>query len=84
MSISLMCLHQEATSIRKSVVCNAAARVFPKGIKGHSGYSGCDKCTQPDLCINEMTFPDVDAPIRTNVAFYEIGDDKHYKGPGSF
>ena len=67
-----------------SVVCDALARVFRKRIKGHSGYSACDKCTQPDLYINEMTFPDVDEPIRTNVTCYEMGDNKHYKGPGSF
>ena len=50
-----------------SVVCDATARDFLKRIKGHSGYSGYDKCTQPGMYYSKMTFPMVDAHIRTNV-----------------
>ena len=67
-----------------SVVCDAPARAFLKRIKGHSGYSGCDKCTQPGVYNSKMTFPEVDAPIRTNVAFDEMEDAEHHKGPSPF
>ena len=64
-----------------SVVCDASARAFLKCIKGHSGYSGCDKCTQPGVYNSKKTFLEVDAPIRTNVAFDEMEDAEHHKGP---
>ena len=66
------------------VVCDAPARAFLKRIKGHSGYNGCDKCIQPGLYNLKMTFPEVDAPIRTNVAFNEMEDAEHHKGPNPF
>ena len=67
-----------------SVVCDAPARAFLKCIKGHSGYSGCDKCTQPGVYNSKMTFLEVDAPIRTNVAFDGMEDAEHHKGPNPF
>ena len=66
-----------------SVACDAPARAFLKRIKRHSGYSGCDKCTQPGVYNSKMTFPEVDAPTQTNVAFDEM-EDAHYKGPSPF
>ena len=30
-----------------AAICDAPAPAFVKQIKSHSGYSGCDKCTQP-------------------------------------
>ena len=70
--------------VLSSVVCDAPARAFLKCIKGHSGYSGCDKCTQPGVYNSKMTFPEVDAPIRTNVAFDDMEDAEHHKGPNPF
>ena len=43
-----------------SVACDAPARAFLKRIKRHSGYSGCDKCTQPGVYNSKMTFPEVE------------------------
>ena len=67
-----------------SVICDAPARAFLKQIKGHSGYSGCDKCTQPGMYNSKMTFPEDDAPIRTNVAFDEMEDAEHHRGLNPF
>ena len=36
-----------------SVICDAPARAFVKCIKGHSGYSGCDKCTQCGVYVGK-------------------------------
>ena len=36
-----------------SVICDAPARAFVKCIKGHSGYSECDKCTQCGVYIGK-------------------------------
>ena len=38
-------------------VCDTPARAFTKNIKGHTGYYGCDNCTQRDLWTDHrMTF----------------------------
>lgn len=50
-----------------SVICDAPARAFIKGIKSHNGYSGCDKCVQSGIyMINHMTFPEANARARTD------------------
>lgn len=63
-----------------SFICDAPARAFVKNIKGHSGYFGCDKCTQEGEYHNKMTFPDINAPLRTDVAFNELEQEEHHKG----
>ena len=40
-------------------ICDTPARAFIKNVKSHTGYSGCDNCTQPGVHIdNRMTFPE--------------------------
>jgi len=44
-----------------SFVCDAPARAFIKGIKSHSGYSSCEKCTvRGEYHTNKVIFPSVD------------------------
>lgn len=62
-------------------VCDTPARAFIKCTKGHNGYSGCDKCTQAGVYDGRMTFPEVDAQLRTDVAFDEMSDEDHHRGP---
>jgi len=45
-----------------SFVCDAPARAFIKGIKCHSGYSSCDKCTVHGEYTGKIIFPSLDAP----------------------
>nr|XP_055061186.1 uncharacterized protein LOC129444502 isoform X1 [Misgurnus anguillicaudatus] len=62
-----------------SVVCDAPARAFVKGIKSHSGYSACDKCVQTGVFIgNRMTFPQTDSALRTDASFRQMLDEDHH------
>ena len=62
-----------------SIVCDAPARAFVKAIKGHTAYSGCDKCTQVGEYIsNRMTFPLNNAPLRTDDSYSLFTDEEHH------
>ncbi|XP_071111468.1 uncharacterized protein [Haliotis cracherodii] len=60
------------------VICDTPARAFVKAVKGHSGYYGCDKCTQSGIYINKMTFPEINAALRTDIKFDEMRDEEHH------
>ncbi|XP_051787729.1 uncharacterized protein si:dkey-242h9.3 [Erpetoichthys calabaricus] len=62
-----------------SVVCDAPARAFIKGIKSHTGYHSCDKCVQKGVYVNHrMTFPETTASLRTGESFKTLDDDAHH------
>ena len=61
-----------------SFVCDAPTQAFIKNIKGHNGYSGCGKCVQVGEWNNKMTFPEVDAKLRTDADFNSMIDDEHH------
>ena len=67
-----------------SVICDAPAKAFVKNVKQYSGYFGCDKCTQEGEWRGKMTFPEIDAPLRTDDSFEMMTDDEHHKGPSPF
>lgn len=68
-----------------SVICNAPARAFIKGIKSHNGYSGCDKCVQSGVYMNNrMTFPEANARARTDESFSNTEDEDHHIRPSPF
>lgn len=70
------------TLLLSSMVCDAPARAFLKNVKGHTGYHGCEKCTQDGLYLeNRMTFPRIDMPLRTNESFRNKTDADHHHGP---
>ena len=80
-----MIVDGHATRIRiSSVICDTPARAFVKSTKLHSGYSGCDKCTQSGVYSKRMSFPETDARLRTDISFDEMSDAAHHKGPNPF
>lgn len=66
------------------IICDTPARAFVKCSKGHSGYFGCDKCSQRGLWRGKMTFPETDAPRRTDSSFDEMLNIEHHLGPSPF
>ena len=61
-------------------ICDAPARAFVKQIKPHNAYYGCDKCIQRGTWENKVTFPEVNAQLRTDVAFDEMVQNEHHVG----
>lgn len=61
-------------------ICDAQARSWLKCVKGHTGYSGCERWTQEGNHVeNRMIFPEFDAPARTNASFKQQIDDHHIR-----
>lgn len=67
-----------------AVICDTQARCFIKRVKGHGGYSGCDKCSQHGKWIGKMTFPETNASLRTDRSFKERKDEQYYLGLSPF
>nr|XP_042912828.1 uncharacterized protein LOC122272862 [Parasteatoda tepidariorum] len=65
----------------KGMICNAPARAFILCIKGHSGYSSCNKCFQEGLYFKKrVCFPEVDFVERTDSDFRNrLAGDSHHK-----
>ena len=61
-------------------VCDAPARAFVKQVKGHCGYYRCEKCTQKGQWDGKVIFPDVNAPLRTDVLFDDMRYANHTTG----
>ena len=67
-----------------SIVCDAPARAMVKCIKGHSGYSGCDKCTEAGQHTGRVVFPKLNASKRTDESFRRQHDFEHHHGISPF
>lgn len=68
-----------------NVICDTPARAFVKQVKGHTGYSGCDRCTaNGQYTSNRMTFPDLNAEVRTDSSFSRKLDEEHHNGESPF
>lgn len=64
----------------RAFICDAPARAFVLGIKSHSGYSCCPKCTQIGNSMNhKMIFTKESNPSRTDAAFRARTDTTHHK-----
>ncbi|XP_050706897.1 uncharacterized protein LOC126992284 [Eriocheir sinensis] len=61
-----------------SFVCDAPARSFVKQVKGHNAYYGCEKCTQRGVWKGKVTFPSLDASLRTDDDFKSLADEEHH------
>jgi len=59
-------------------VCDTPAKAFIKCIKGHAGYSGCDKCHIEGEWNGKMTFPSTNDALRTDKEFSEMSDEEHH------
>lgn len=63
----------------RAFICDAPARSFVLQIKGHSGYSACTKCsTKGTYVLNRVTFPEVNATLRTDQTFSNRDDKNHH------
>lgn len=59
-------------------ICDAPARAFIKCVKSHSGYSSCDKCTEPGDYVKGRVI--VSAPRRDDSSFLLQIDEDHHLG----
>ena len=64
-----------------AIICDAPARAYVKQVKSHSGYYGCEKCTFRGVYAGKMTFPKLNAPLRTDLSFTSRLDNNHHIGP---
>lgn len=63
----------------RALICDAPAKSFVCGTKGHTGYSGCSKCMQEGEYIknsHRISFPDTEFTLRTNENFKSRLDDE--------
>lgn len=62
-------------------ICDAPARQFLKCIVSHTGYNGCERCTQHgEYNSHAMTFPELGAQLRTDDSFISRTESDHHKG----
>ena len=65
----------------KGFICDAPARAFIKCIKGHSGYYACERCIDRGKQMNKkMTFPNLDAQLRSDESFRRQTQEEHHRG----
>lgn len=69
---------KESGVVVSSVICDAPAKAFIKNVKQYSGYFGCDKCTQEGEWLGKMTFPEINALVRTDESFRLMTQDERY------
>ncbi|CAN7989636.1 unnamed protein product [Ixodes pacificus] len=63
----------------RGFVCDAPAKAFLLGIKSHSGFFGCGKCTQEGVFVDgTVVFLETDAPLRTDEAFAQKAQGEHH------
>ncbi|XP_075534449.1 uncharacterized protein LOC142568328 isoform X1 [Dermacentor variabilis] len=62
-----------------AIICDAPAKAYILGIKGHSGYFSCPKCTtEGNHKHGRMCFPELDAPLRTDASFRNVDQEDHH------
>uniref|UniRef100_A0A182PWP3 Transposase domain-containing protein n=1 Tax=Anopheles epiroticus TaxID=199890 RepID=A0A182PWP3_9DIPT len=76
-------VHGRHVAIRlRAIVADTPARAFIKGVKGHTGYESCLKCTvvgKYSQAGRTMTFPGTNAPKRTDKSFRDNTYPGHHK-----
>ncbi|KAG8232338.1 hypothetical protein J437_LFUL012928 [Ladona fulva] len=67
--------------IQKLIIAKSPARSFIKCTKGHTGYSGCERCVvKGEQGNHRMVFCDVDAELRNDTSFRNYFDQDHHSG----
>lgn len=63
------------------IICDTPAKNFLLNVRAHNAYFGCSSCTQEGEYIQRrMTFPEIDAPLRTNDTFRNKVHEEYHKG----
>jgi len=63
----------------KCFICDSPARSFLKGIKGHGGFSACERCiVYGERVKNRTVYPDINALKRNNESFRAQSDPEHH------
>lgn len=75
-------IHTRSTIIPfrlSALICDAPARAFVTGIKGHTGYFGCGKCIQEgDYVHGRLCYPEGHASLRTDESFKNKTQEEHH------
>ena len=67
--------------VLQAIICDAPARAFIKCIKGHTGYNGCERCSQTGEHVSgRMTYPENSSKLRTDKSFRGKEDEDHHTG----
>ncbi|KAF5272403.1 hypothetical protein FQR65_LT17405 [Abscondita terminalis] len=62
-----------------AIISDAPTRAYIKGIKGHSGFFGCERCFQKGIYINhKLVYPNEEHPRRTNNNFLNKTQPEHH------
>lgn len=77
-----LCINDKVLSISiKGFILDTPAKSFLLNTKGHTGYYSCTKCTQSGVWLqNRMTFPELNAPLRSHEAFLQQEDEDFHCG----
>ncbi|KAB0795128.1 hypothetical protein PPYR_11967 [Photinus pyralis] len=63
-----------------SLVCDAPAKAFICGVKHHTGYFGCSKCTEEgDYIERRVVFPELNKPLRTDDSFKNRTQEEYHR-----
>ncbi|XP_055687362.1 uncharacterized protein LOC129792384 [Lutzomyia longipalpis] len=66
-----------------SFICDSPARSFIKGCVYFNHHKGCTKCTTDGIFFyssgKHMSFPDINAQLRTDLTFRNRIDEEHHK-----
>ena len=63
----------------RAFILDAPARCATIGTKSHCAYSGCSKCNQEGIFLqNRMKFPDSDSMLRSNHSFRNRQDENYH------
>jgi len=62
-----------------AIICDAPAKSFICGIKGHTGYFSSTKCIQEGEFINnKVVFLEQNSPLRTDYSFRSRQHEEHH------
>jgi len=64
-----------------NISCDSPAKAFLLNVKGHNAYFGCTLCIEEGTYMeHRMTYPGLDAPLRTDESFRNKRDEDYHKG----
>jgi len=64
-----------------NISCDSPTKAFLLNVKGDNEYFGCTSCTEEGTYLEQrMTYPGLDAPLRTDESFRNKNDKYYHKG----